>query len=72
MKAWTSAVWCEPARNHGIFELQFATSKPGRGGRRFLPYVFTEQGVAMLSTVLNSEQAIEVNVHIMRAFVKLR
>ena len=36
------------------------------------PYVFTEQGVAMLSTVLNSERAIEVNIHIMRAFVKLR
>jgi hypothetical protein len=52
--------------------LQFATSKPGRGGRRTLPYVFTEQGVAMLSTVLNSEQAIAVNIMIMRAFVKLR
>lgn len=52
--------------------LQFATSKPGRGGRRSLPYVFTEQGVAMLSSVLNSEQAIEVNITIRRAFVKLR
>jgi hypothetical protein len=52
--------------------LQFATSKKGRGGRRTLPYVFTEQGVAMLSSVLNSERAIEVNVAIMRAFVKLR
>jgi len=72
MKAWTSAVWCEPARNHGIFEVAICNLKPGRGGRRFLPYVFTEKGVAMLSTVLNSEQAIEVNVHIMRAFVKLR
>jgi hypothetical protein len=51
---------------------QFATSKAGRGGRRTSPYVFTEQGVAMLSTVLNSEQAIEVNIMIMRAFVKLR
>lgn len=49
---------------------QFATSK--RGGRRYLPYVFTEQGVAMLSSVLNSERAIEVNILIMRAFVKLR
>ncbi|HET6893458.1 MAG TPA: ORF6N domain-containing protein [Pyrinomonadaceae bacterium] len=47
---------------------QFATSKAGRGGRRYLPYVFTEQGVAMLSSVLNSEQAIEVNIAIMRAF----
>jgi hypothetical protein len=51
---------------------QFATSKTGRGGRRYLPYAFTEQGVAMLSSVINSEQAIEVNIAIMRAFVKLR
>ena len=50
---------------------QLAISK-GRGGYRKLPYVFTEQGVAMLSSVLNSEQAILVNVAIMRAFVKLR
>ncbi len=49
---------------------QIATSK--RGGRRYLPYIFTEQGVAMLSTVLNSERAIQVNIAIMRAFVKLR
>ena len=42
------------------------------GGRRYLPYAFTEQGVAMLSTVLNSERAIHVNIVIMRAFVKLR
>jgi hypothetical protein len=52
--------------------LQFATSNTGRGGRRYLPYAFTEQGVAMLSSVLNSEQAIEVNIAIMRAFVRLR
>jgi hypothetical protein len=51
---------------------QFATSKRGRGGRRYAPYVFTEQGVAMLSTVLNSERAIQVNIEIMRAFVRLR
>lgn len=48
----------------------FATSK--RGGRRYRPFVFTEQGVAMLSSVLNSERAISVNIQIMRAFVKLR
>lgn len=42
------------------------------GGRRYLPYVFTEQGVAMLSSVLNSERAILVNIQIMRAFVNLR
>jgi hypothetical protein len=51
---------------------QFVISKTGRGGRRYLPYVFTEQGVAMLSSVLNSDRAIEVNIQIMRAFVKLR
>ncbi|HKC62492.1 MAG TPA: ORF6N domain-containing protein [Pyrinomonadaceae bacterium] len=51
---------------------QFAMSKTGRGGRRTRPYAFTEQGVAMLSSVLNSERAIEVNIAIMRAFVKLR
>jgi hypothetical protein len=51
---------------------QIGTSNEGRGGRRYLPYVFTEQGVAMLSSVLNSERAILVNSEIMRAFVKLR
>src|SRR6185295_5684066 len=51
---------------------QIATSKVGRGGRRYPPYVFTEQGVAMLSTVLNSERAIQVNIEIMRPFVRLR
>ena len=50
---------------------QFATLKRGRN-IKYLPYVFTEQGVAMLSTVLNSERAIQVNIAIMRAFVKLR
>jgi hypothetical protein len=55
-----------------VLRCQIGTSKKGRGGRRYLPYVFTEQGVAMLSTVLNSERAILVNIEIMRAFVKLR
>jgi hypothetical protein len=50
---------------------QFGTSN-GRGGRRYRPYAFTEQGVAMLSSVLNSRRAILVNVEIMRAFVRLR
>ncbi len=45
---------------------------PGRGGRRTLPYAFTEQGVAMLSSVLRSQRAVRVNIEIMRAFVKLR
>ena len=51
---------------------QIVISKPGRGGRRALPYAFTEQGVAMLSSVLRSERAIRVNIEIMRAFVRLR
>lgn len=55
-----------------ILTSQFAMSKSGSGGRRTLPYVFTEQGVAMLSTVLNSDRAIAVNIAIMRTFVQLR
>ena len=51
--------------------LQNARAK-GRGGRRTPPYAFTEQGVAMLSSVLNSERAIEVNIAVIRAFVRLR
>jgi len=50
---------------------QSVTSK-GRGGRRTRPYAFTEQGVAMLSSVLRSERAVAVNIEIMRAFVRLR
>lgn len=50
---------------------QIVISK-GKGGRRYLPYVFSEQGVAMLSSVLKSKRAIEVNIAIMRAFVQLR
>lgn len=45
---------------------------PEGGGRRYLPYVFTEQGVAMLSSVLRSTRAVEVNIEIMRTFVQLR
>ncbi len=55
-----------------LLRSQFVTSKRGRGGRRYLPYAFTEQGVAMLSSVLRGEPAILVNVAIMRAFVRLR
>lgn len=51
---------------------QFATSKTGRGGRTYLPYAFTEHGVLMLSSVLNSKQAIQINIHIMRVYVRLR
>jgi hypothetical protein len=51
---------------------QSATSNAGRGGRRYAPYVFTEQGVAMLSSVLRSKRAVGVNIAIMRTFVELR
>ena len=51
---------------------QFGTSKKGRGGRRYNPFAFTENGVAMLSSILKSERAIHVNIAIMRIFTKLR
>jgi hypothetical protein len=56
---------------HAILKSQFAISRWG-GARRSKPYAFTEQGVAMLSSVLNSERAIQVNIAIMRAFVRLK
>jgi hypothetical protein len=52
--------------------LEFVTSSSGYGGRRYAPYAFTEQGVAMLSSVLNSPRAIAINIEIMRAFVQVR
>jgi phage regulator Rha-like protein len=51
---------------------QIATSKPGRGGRRYAPYAFTEHGAIMAATVLNSERAVEMSVFVVRAFVRLR
>jgi hypothetical protein len=51
---------------------QIATSNKGRGGRRYLPYVFTEHGVAMLSAVLHSDRAVQVSIFIVRTFVRLR
>ena|ERR1017187_6521872 len=51
---------------------QFATPNEGRGGRRYLPYAFTEHGVAMLSSVLNSDRAVQMNILIIRAFVQIR
>lgn len=51
---------------------QFATSKRGRGGRRYAPLAFTEHGILMLSSVLNSERAIQVNIQIMRIYTKLK
>jgi len=52
--------------------LQIATSKKGRGGRRYLPYAFTEHGAIMAATVLNSPQAVEMSVFVVRAFVRMR
>ncbi len=61
--------WDEASRF--VSRSQFATLKKGQN-IKYLPFAFTEQGVAMLSSVLNSNRAIEVNIAIMRAFVKLR
>lgn len=68
--------------NHYMFRLtkdeyksltsQFAMSNKSRGGRRTLPYVFTEQGVAMLSSILNSSRAIQINIKIIDTFVQMR
>ena len=83
-KELNKAVARNPARfpNDFMFQLdaedvaclrfQIGTSNIGRGGRRTRPYVFTQEGVAMLSSVLRSQRAIEVNIAIMRAFSRLR
>ena len=60
------------ATERAVLRSQSVISTPSRGGRRYMPYVFTEQGVAMLSSVLASERAIAVNIEIMRAFVRMR
>ncbi len=59
-------------RENKSLRSQFATSKIGRGGRRSLPYAFTEHGAIMAATVLNSEQAVQMSVFVVRAFVRLR
>jgi phage regulator Rha-like protein len=51
---------------------QTVTSKPGRGGRRYLPHAFTEHGAIMAATVLNSKRAIEMSIFVVRAFVEMR
>ena len=55
-----------------VLRLQIATSKKGRGGRRYPPYAFTEHGAIMAATVLNSKRAIEMSVFVVRAFVRMR
>ena len=67
----TPVVPADEGRGHD-FEIAICNLKEGRGGRRYAPYVFTEQGVAMLSGVLRSKTAVAVNIAIMRAFVELR
>ena len=63
----------EALENHHSLTSQIVTLKTGRGKhRKFMPYAFTEQGVAMLSGVLNSDRAINMNIAIMRAFVEVR
>lgn len=59
-------------RDEEMQNLRSQTVTSSWGGRRYLPYVFTEHGIAMLSSVLNSDRAIDVNITIMRAFIKLR
>ncbi len=62
-----------PSKNDGSLRSQFVTLKNGRGQHlKYLPFVFTEQGVAMLSGVINSDKAISMNIAIMRAFVAVR
>ena len=51
---------------------QNGTSNEGKGGRRYLPYVFTEHGILMLSSILNSQKAIRINIEIMVTFIKMR
>ena len=57
---------------HDSLRCQIGTSKVGRGGARYLPMAFTEYGVLMLSSVLNSPRAIKVNIQIMRTFARIR
>ncbi len=56
----------------GALRSQIVTSNEGRGGRRYLPYVFTEHGAIMAATILNSPRATEMSVYVVRAFVELR
>lgn len=63
----------EASENSDSLRSQIVTLKSGRGQhRKYMPYAFTEQGVAMLSGILNSDKAIQMNIAIMRAFVEIR
>ena len=60
------------SKEDAVLRSQSVTSKPGRGGRRYAPYAFTEHGAIMAATVLNSERAVQMSVFVVRAFVRLR
>jgi hypothetical protein len=60
------------SEEHKSLRSQFVTSNEGRGGRRYQPLVFTENGIAMLSSILKSDIAVDINIAIMRIFTKLR
>jgi len=60
------------ANENQLLRSQFVTSKKGRGGRRYLPYAFTEHGAIMAATVLNSDRAVQMSLFVVRAFVHLR
>jgi hypothetical protein len=68
----TSQIATSSRKSESPLRSQFVISKGARGGRRYRPFAFTEQGVAMLSSVLHSPRAVQVNIEIMRAFVRLR
>lgn len=57
---------------HEALRSHFATSNAGRGGRRYLPYVFTEHGAIMAAAVLNTPRAVEMSLYVVRTFVRLR
>jgi len=59
-------------KENAILRSQIATSKVGSGGRRYLPYAFTEHGAIMAATVLNSARAVQMSLFVVRAFVRLR
>ena len=67
---WKQKTLIKHSRDLEVLRFQFGTANSNK--KRFLPYVFTENGVAMLSGILNSERAISVNISIMRTFTKMR
>lgn len=66
------ALRCQNGISNLRSQIGISNSPAGRGGRRYLPYVFTEHGAIMAASVLNSPRAVEISVHVVRAFVRLR